>query len=389
MALAGKHILLLSPQRWGVSRISKHHYAVEMARRGNRVTFASVLASSSELPIGGFKRELLADHPGLEILEYRPPFPSILKFKAPRLFDLLMRWQARRILKALDVRQVDIVWDFVSSALFADVRVFPARAYVFHPVDRVTARHAKGADVIISLADSILGALERGRIPTHFINHGLGDAFAEQARRALAEMSDVDAPRTSGALQVGYAGNVVLPYIDHAMFRAVIEASPDITFHFWGPNSYAANNLGGGSVAAGEFAQFLRGRANVRLHGAVPQERLAAELAKMDALLLCYDARTDPNGAVNSHKILEYLSTGRAVVATHISSYAEHPGLLEMLPSQDNSQFPAFFRDVIARLPELNAAPNRRRRIEFALEHTYARQLDGIESVLKELKLIE
>lgn len=386
MPLTNKHILILSPQGWGGARISKHHYAEEMARRGNRVTFAAPVASG--MPIGGFELLPVPDVPGLEVLNYRLPFPSIIKFKVPSLFHLLMRWQAVRILRKLGKRRVDLVWDFVSSQLFADLRAFSADAYVFHPVDMVQSGETRGADVVISLTDAILRKFEGCGVPTYFVNHGLGGAFAAYATEALSKPAAL-APSNEHPLSVGYAGNLLLPYIDHARFRDVIDEHPDIEFHFWGPHTSADNNLGAGSAAGSAFVEYLRQETNVTLHGAVPQAQLVHALAGMSALIICYDATPDPNGAANSHKILEYLSTGRPVISTHISSYEAYPGLLEMLPCQDNSGFPAHFAASLQKLCSLDSAVLRRQRIEFALKHTYPRQLDRVEEILRAEHLLD
>ena len=38
-ALRDRTILLVSPNEWGAMHVSKHHYALELAERGNRVIF--------------------------------------------------------------------------------------------------------------------------------------------------------------------------------------------------------------------------------------------------------------------------------------------------------------------------------------------------------------
>jgi glycosyltransferase involved in cell wall biosynthesis len=389
MLLVGKHVLLLSPQPWGVARVSKHHYAVEIARRGNRVTFATP-SFAGRLRRGAFELSPVQEQSGLEVLTYRPLLPAVVRFKLPRLFNLAMRWQARRILRALGVSHVDVVWDFASSPLFADMRAFAAKCYVFHPVDMVPSGDTRGADIIISLTDGILKEFERSGVPSHFVNHGLGDAFAQRGRRILEELDSAALrPREPGPLQIGYAGNLLLPYIDHVSYQRVIERNPQVVFHFWGPYSNSSNNLGAGPRAALEFINFLKKQSNVRLHGAVQPHQLAHAMATMDALVICYDAHRDPNGAANSHKVLEYLSTGRPVISTHISHYVRHPGLLEMLPNHDSSHFPDHFEAVLRRLHDLSSEAMQRVRIQFALGQTYSCQLDRIDSLLSELKLLD
>ena len=38
-SLRNKTILIISPQAWGKMFLSKHHYAIELAKRGNAVYF--------------------------------------------------------------------------------------------------------------------------------------------------------------------------------------------------------------------------------------------------------------------------------------------------------------------------------------------------------------
>jgi energy-coupling factor transporter ATP-binding protein EcfA2 len=37
--LKGKNILVISPEAWGKSKLSKHHYALTLAAIGNKVWF--------------------------------------------------------------------------------------------------------------------------------------------------------------------------------------------------------------------------------------------------------------------------------------------------------------------------------------------------------------
>jgi hypothetical protein len=104
----------------------------------------------------------------------------------------------------------------------------------------------------------------------------------------------------------------------------------------------------------------------------------------MDCLVVAYapDRLWDRS---NSHKVLEYLSTGRAIVSTHVSAYRDQGGLIRMAHPDNELEFPILFRDTISRLDEFNSPPFQEARREFALDNTYSRQLDRIESRLASL----
>ncbi len=56
----------------------------------------------------------------------------------------------------------------------------------------------------------------------------------------------------------------------------------------------------------------------------------------LDGFFWCYDNDRDPNKGSNSHKIMEYLSTGKVVLSTLISTYTnlEDDRLISNEPNQ-------------------------------------------------------
>lgn len=90
--------------------------------------------------------------------------------------------------------------------------------------------------------------------------------------------------------------------------------------------------------------------------------------------------------ADNSHKILEYLSTGNLIVSSALSVYKEL-NLFPMSIKADNSDYIELFEKVVQNFSELNNIALRKKRIAFAMDNTYVKQIERIERHLEEANL--
>lgn len=377
--LANRAILLIAPQPWNHLQISKHYYAIELARRGNIVYFLEPPGAGSGRSISV---EQAGDNPGIWVIRYQLWFPMLLRFHARPLFDWLMRRQIKRILNAIG-RPIDIVWCFEFN-LFPDLRIFRAPLRVFHPVDPLSAPHqvsvGRSASAIFSVSEDILANFRDIEVPAWFVNHGLSRSFAEVARTSLG------LPSSAGSvIRVGYAGNLIRPPLNRAVLEQMITENPSVEFHFWGPTAVPQSYPPDIGDEIRRFTSFLDRAPNVRLYGSVSPEQLAHQLQQMDCLVLSYSIDSRESDRSNSHKILEYLSTGKVIVSSRLSTYVPHAGLLRMPEDGDDSQLPALMRDTLARLAEFNAVNRQDERRMFALDNTYERQLDRIEAKLSEV----
>ncbi len=185
--LGGKNrILLISPQNWDSIQVSKHHSnAKTLAKMGNTIYFVNPPQRGGLFPgvmlnSSGFEN--------LQVVSYAFGFPYWLKFKAKGLFEKLVRFRAKAIAKACDFP--DIVWDFDNVATFPDLRAFGSKTRIFHPVDLLSegVRDDKGADVIFSVGQIILDCIS-GNAERYLIQHGLGTAFVEHAKRKLERLA--------------------------------------------------------------------------------------------------------------------------------------------------------------------------------------------------------
>jgi hypothetical protein len=377
-SLRDKNILIISPNEWGRMRVSKHHYAVELARLGNTVFFLNP-PDSSGAPAVRIEPEGELD--SLFLVSYRPFFPTVLRFRFRRAYDLLMSWQIGRIVRALGV-PLDLVWCFDPN-LYSDLRRFGSQVRLFHVVDQVEYGYqidvARSADLVAAVADPILDRFSDLSVPRAFVNHGLGESFLDIAE----ERSQVDGYAHGPVIRVGYVGNLFSTHLDREVFARIVESHPTVEFHLWGPVRYDDSNVSGThSEDTARFLGFLESRPNVRLRGVQPPARYSRELMEMDLFLMCYDVQTDPNGGSNSHKLLEYLSTGRVVVSNRVSTYADDRDLIRMVPDATNERLPELFASTLAMLDELNRAELQAYRARFALSHSYANQVKKIEDLL-------
>src|SRR5204862_6214290 len=111
-----KTILIISPQAWGGMFLSKHHYAMELAKRGNRVYFLNPPSTDIKLPRGKFLEEKPASLPNLIIIHHRLTFPYSLKFRFITIFHYLMRTHIAKLMAFLP--SIEIVWSFDLGSLY-------------------------------------------------------------------------------------------------------------------------------------------------------------------------------------------------------------------------------------------------------------------------------
>ena len=373
-ALKNKTILILSPQAWGTMFVSKHHYAVELAKYGNKVFFLNP-------PDAKLRKRIeirpIQTSPDLFVISHRLNFPYNLKFHAIGIFHWLMKLQIKKILQSVG-NKIDIVWSFDLGNLYP-FKFFPQTALrIFHPVDEpmnTDAFHsANGAEIIFSVTNEILDKYNNLTVPLHFINHGVSEDFLNQSIKE----------QKSGNLRVGFSGNLLRNDIDRPVLLQIISENPQIVFECWGSYQSKDNNIGGVMTSeASLFISSLRNFPNVILHGAVNALSLAKDYQQMDAFLICYDIKKDQSKGTNYHKVIEFLSTGKVIVSNNISTYRNKPSLIEMVENRtNNDDLPRLFKKVMQHLSVYNSDKAQAERRKFAAENSYQMQLVTIEKLI-------
>lgn len=357
--MVGPLAYVISPQPWNGFQVSKHHYARALAQRGWRVIFVDPptdLGAAKQIEIGE------TEVAGISSLKYQTFFPYWLKFRSRLLFDLLMRRQAQQIVHAAG--KPDLVWDFDNAYQFRDLRSFGADLTLFHLVDDVS-RHDLGdkrADHFFYLHRSFCDHAGGTPDTDHEIGHGIGNVHVELARMA------VDLPRKHGPPHVGFVGNLAAPWLDWDAVAEMVRRHPEARFTLWGPLP---------TVGIGPVLQALIDHPATQFPG-LTQPKLIVEVAEtVDVWLLPFRTEKLLGGPLNSHKVLEYLATGRAVVMNWLEAYDGNP-LVHMPPRKGSAGLPDLLDRVLACLDKVNAPDMAARRRTYALEHSYNGHIDHI-----------
>ena len=363
-----KTIVILSPDTWGRMMLSKMHFAKELAKEGNQAFFINPPRKNLS---DGKAKKIENNLTVISLKEH--PLRIFAREKCRPLYRWIERKFIREILRATG--HIDELWCF-NAFFISDLKFFGADKTLLFVYDLYVPENlhkaALQADGIVSIAQEILNEFKETGKPQLLIHHGLSPAFQKMAESGFTTFV------RRGKIKVGYTGNLMRQGIDREIFRKIISTHPDLEFHFWGATEVAENNLmtntPSGDVT--EFINFLRLQKNVFLHGVKDPEKLAKEMRGMDAFLFLYNVKQDINAGYNSHKLMEYLATGKTVFSPYVSRFAE-TGLMVM-DTKEGTDFESFFDRQLPILEKYNQTALQQKRISFALDNTYRKQVERI-----------
>jgi hypothetical protein len=358
LTLRNKSILLISPEPWGKIRLSKHHYATELAKH-NTVFFLNPFSNTNNI------REL---QPNLTVVDYKGikglnRIPNILS-------NLFQKKLIKKIQSLCKVNRFDVVWNFDPYS-FQNQRLWKSNLAIYHAMDHhktnLEKSLASSSDFIFAPSDLILNKFRTSNSPRKLakINHGLAQVFC-----APKIISDKNSSTT-----IGYVGNLTSQVIRLDLIEKIISQHPEIQFTLIGPigKSNISNNENGMS----KMTPIINAK-NVNHRGALSPEEYQKEINKLDGFLVCYDG--DPVSISNSHKILEYLSTGKVIFSGPIDEYIGLPMLVNS--SSVIEQLPSDFTKGVKDIEYLNSEENCQTRISFANDNTYSKQIARIETFI-------
>lgn len=377
MDFRNKTILIISQQPMGEMFLSKHHYAIELASRGNQVYFFHPPDQNRKLSPGQICISA-TKFPQLFTIDHRLCIPYASKFHAKKIFDAYMKWHLRRILKQINT-SIDLIWSFDISDTIP-LRCFPDTIKkIFMPVDwpygEISIKAAESAEHIFSISPEILACYNRWNVPKHCLHHGVHAVFIESGSMS-SDKAD--------CIRVGLSGNFSRPDLDRKSLLRIFRENPSIHFECWGNYATKHSNMGDASVSDETLLPFIQAMLqlpNVKMHGPVTFSELANGLRNMDAFLIGYDVRKDQSRGTNYHKVMEYLAMGKVIISNRIETY-QNKDLLVMIDSDDNEDLPILFATVMREINNYNSPELVEKRREFAIENSYSRQLDLVGSLI-------
>lgn len=362
--------MIFSPQRWNHLYISKQHYALALAKN-NHVWFISAPEEKF-----GVSHAVSTPVPGLNLtlVSYKVILPDICKFKLPSLYKKVASARLRSLTRQL-IGKVDVCIDFGCYQFFDNLDFIDAGHKIYFPVDDFEnlVPTNRGAAQVFSVSLNIIEKFKKHGIPISFINHGLADEFAKKSRSKLS--SGNYQHKAGEKLRFAYSGNLFIRFLDIPVLQELVERHPEIEFHFFGGMGYNVNDQ-----QQVKWNQFLRTASNIRLHGFVTPEALADAYEEMDGFILCYKPDYKDYHAENSHKVFEYLSTGKVFVSTYLSLYDGNE-LINSSPKDRNNLLINVFEETIENISFFNNPGLQEQRIKLALDNTYEKQVERIAGV--------
>jgi glycosyltransferase involved in cell wall biosynthesis len=355
-------VLVISPEPWDAQAVSKHHYARVLAQAGRKVLFL-------DPPTPAEKRLSVVEVDGLANLRVlRGPrvAPGLRLMPSPLRRWLETRWLARA--EALAGTSISTIWLFENSRFF-DLRFAGDRLKIYHQVDLNQDFHpamaARWADVCLCNTDIIRDRLLAVRPDVHKLHHAaivsgpwrtdpeVGKAFGKPGKHVVC------------------VGNMGIAYLDVPALSRLVEHHPDVTFHFVGEYDKASPAY-----------LMAEGKSNVVWWGRRDHRDIPEMLDAADILLVAYDAKRFRDQLASPHKFMEYLLSGKTIVASYTDEYKDKRHLVEMAGPEEDID--AVFARVIATLDACNAPARMAERRAFALDLSYERQLDRIARIARE-----
>jgi hypothetical protein len=365
----GKNAIIVSPQLWGKMFISKHHYAVELSKLGYQVFFVNPPIESK---LGGFPRIKIeaTQYENLVTVNHTLFFSSYLKFHLSFLHNILIFIQRWMLLKKIGKPDLILSFDLTNN--------FPLKGLackkIFFAADEPLAEKnfisARNADLIVSVSQHILELYERYFPKTKklLINHGLTEEFLNIPK---------DLPKKYDGINIGLSGNFLFNDIDYPILLQIIIENPEFKFHFYG-NHYVESNIAQDTVKVSlDYLQQIKLNTNCIFHGVLGKRELALELNQMDAFLICYNPQKGQSSGSNSHKILEFLSTGKVIFSSHFSFY-EGTDLFVMNPIRENNIQIKKKLNNLTCFSEFNSISNSINRISFSKKFIYSHNLNEL-----------
>ncbi|MEO9473980.1 MAG: glycosyltransferase [Cyclobacteriaceae bacterium] len=358
--LTGKAILIISPEPWDHIFVSKHHYAKHLAARGNKVYFLNPPSDQNRITPSRYENLSILDYSG---------FVNGLRFLPKTLRKPLIKRVWRKLEQMAGLR-FDVIWSFDNS-VFYEFDALPDNVLkISHIVDLnqdfMTERAARSADICFATTRQIKDRLSKFNPRTFQVTHGVNVPEVDALDVMLPGLNE---------FKVVYAGNLGMPYMDWEILNMAASRLKNVDFVFYGPGEGELDIYSSNQRASKD--SFL-GLENTYFPGKVDSAKLPAIYLASHVLLIAYQ-EVHHRDQANPHKMMEYLASGKPIVATYTAEYAD---LDFICMSKRNEDWPDLLQHTIENLDSENTPEKVTARKAFALNNTYDKQIDRIEEII-------
>ncbi len=357
----GKRILLISPEPWQGLHMSKHHLSQALAARGDQVYFLDppdqITRGITTTPVDG-----------VTVVRYKHWLRGV-----NRLPLWVNRWYYGRLIKRIAARTggpFDIIWCFDTSRM----QVFPEGIglKLLHLADYDILYTGQelitSAELIFTTCQVVADEVApRSKARTINIGHALDARWTKSLEGQRV--------RTNNTVrEVVFTGQLANNYNDWEGFLSIASGHPEIRFSFIGPYDPKFPE---------PAFQALRELPNVEFTGLMTKDQLIPRARAADLLLFGFRSAKRAKERANPHKVLEYLSTGNVIVGSYTMEYGTGQDL--MCLAAEGGDLKETFDKALANYAELNAAPERAKRIAYATQRTMDRLIERIDGELAAL----
>ncbi|MFT6841466.1 MAG: hypothetical protein ACJASR_000227 [Psychroserpens sp.] len=355
MKLNNKTILIISPQEWGHLQVSKHNYAKELAKKGNSVYFLNPPTDNKSI----INKVIETEHKNLKVINYKG-FMKGLRYLPKFISRFLIHWKFLKIHKIIST-EIDLIWSFDDSVFF-DFNAIPKHIFcILHIVDLTQDFNfktaASSANLCLGVSTPIVRKLKEFNRRSFMINHGV----------ILENNNSKTILPGKNKIKCLYAGNLDIKYIDWELLHKLFLLHTEIDFILCGS---LENNE---TIAEIENVYYL---------GIVQSNKLLSYYKAADLLLLTYLNRKYPEQLANPHKLMGYLASGKATLATWTEDYSLSikEDILYMAKTSDD--YIKLFKEITSNLDHYNSNMNQKKRQLFAEANSYENQILRIEKLM-------
>ncbi|MEQ9298395.1 MAG: hypothetical protein RIF33_07525 [Cyclobacteriaceae bacterium] len=228
---------------------------------------------------------------------------------------------------------------------------------------------ASTADICIGVSQRIVSKLLPFNSNSFFINHGV-----VTHERSQNEPVILPGDRPIKAL---YLGNLSIPFLDWQTLYSCALHLDHVDFVFIGSNK---DDFDPSRNHTHLQKKHLSKLPNAYFMKAIPSEMIPLYVDAADLLLICYQEKYHKNQAVNPHKTMEYLLSGKVIVATLTEEYVSHGNLIPMTNS--NSEYQSLLQEVTDKLGHYNNRHMMDARKALAMANSYDKQVEKIEQLI-------